>query len=212
MRTDLIRTPRSKIVAACAGLALVLGVATRPVEAQTAEFTIDPDHFSIGFLVDHIGYAKVLGMFREASGSFTFDEKALALSNVKIAIKSASVFSNQKERDEHLRSPDFLNAREFPEMTFVGKTAERTGERTGRIAGELTLLGKTQPITLDLRLNKAAVYPIATGGLFSRPNYVVGVSARGAFKRSAFGMSYGLDQGWVGDEVEFFIEFEAIRK
>lgn len=212
MRTDLIRTPRGTIIAALAGLAFVLGVVTRPAVAQPAEFTIDPNHFSIGFLVDHIGYARVLGMFREASGSFMFDEKALALSNVKIVIKTASVFSNQKERDEHLRGPDFLNAREFPEMIFVGKTAERTGERTGRLAGELALLGKTQPVTLDLRLNKAAVYPIATGGLFSRPNYVVGVSARGAFKRSAFGMSYGLDEGWVGDEVELIIEFEAIRK
>ena len=127
MRTDLICAPRGTIVAALAGLAFALGVITRPAEAQPAEFTIDPDHFSIGFLVDHIGYARVLGMFREASGSFTFDEKALALSNVKIAIKTASVFSNQKERDEHLRGPDFLNAREFPEMVFVGKTAERVG-------------------------------------------------------------------------------------
>ena len=212
MRTDLIRGPRDKIFAALAGLAFVLGVVSRPASAQLAEFTIDPNHLSIGFLVDHIGYAKVLGMFREANGGFTFDEKAMALSNVRIAIKTASVFSNHKERDEHLRGPDFLNAREFPEMTFVGKTAERTGERTGRLAGDLTLLGKTQPVTLDLKLNKSAVYPIATGGLFSRPNYVVGVSVRGAFKRSAFGMSYGLDQGWVGDEVELIIEFEAIRK
>ena len=212
MRTDLICTPRKRILAALAGLTVALGVMTRPAAAEPANFIIDPDHFSIGFLVDHIGYAKVLGMFREASGGFTFDEKALALSNVRIAIKTASVFSNHKERDEHLRSPDFLNAREFPEMIFVGKAAERTGERTGRLAGELTLLGKAQPVTLDLTFNKSGVYPIATGGLFSRPNYVVGVSARGAFKRSAFAMSYGLDQGWVGDEVQLIIEFEAIRK
>lgn len=212
MPFDLAACRPRPIIFALAAAAFLLGATMRPGAAQPASFTIDPEHFSVGFLVEHFGYAKVLGIFREASGSFTFDEKALELSNVKISIKTASVFSNHKERDEHLRSPDFLNAREFPEMVFVGKSTQKTGERTGRITGDLMLLGKSQPVTLDLTMNKAAVYPIATGGLFSRPNYVVGVSARGSFKRGAYGMTYGLSDNWVGDEIQLIIEFEAIRK
>lgn len=192
--------------------ALLLVLLGRPLAAAPANFTLDPDHTVIAFLVDHIGYAKVLGMFREASGSFTFDEQARTLSNIKVTVTTASVFTNHRERDEHLKSPDFLNVREFPQMTFVGRMIEPTGERTGRLAGELTLLGKTLPLTLDVAFNKAEAYPFATGGPFSRPNYVVGVSARGVFKRSAYGMTYAVDNGWVGDDVHLIIEFEGIRR
>lgn len=192
--------------------ALLLAAPVTRASAQPANFTLDPEHVSIGFLVMHIGYAKVLGLFREASGSFTFDEQRGELSNVRVVVKTASVYSAHQARDDHLRSPDFLNTREFPEMVFVGRQAQRTGERSGRLAGELTLLGRTRPLTLELTLNKAAPYPFATGGLFSRPNHVVGVSARGSFKRSEFGMTYGVADGLVGDEVEMIIELEGIRR
>jgi polyisoprenoid-binding protein YceI len=195
--------------AACAATAATLLLAA---PAGAASFKIDPEHFSVGFLVSHIGYAKVLGLFREASGSFTYDETTKELSNVRIVAKTASVFTNHGKRDDHLRSPDFLNAREFPEMVFVGRKAEATSERTGKLTGELTLIGKTLPLTLDLTVNKVDTYPFASGGLFSRPNYVIGISARGSFKRGAYGISYGVDNGWVGDDVELIIEFEAIRQ
>ena len=196
-----------------AGLLACALLASAPrAQAQPANFTVDPEHFSIGFLVMHIGYAKVLSLFREASGSFTFDEQKGELSNVRMVIKTASVYSAHQARDEHVKGPDFLNVREFPELVFVGRQAQRTGERTGKLTGDMTLLGRTRPVTFDLTLNKAAVYPIATGGLFSRPNYVVGVSARGTLKRSEFGMTYGVADGLVGDEVEMIIELEGIRR
>jgi polyisoprenoid-binding protein YceI len=197
------------VLAVVAGLALV--AAPRTGTAEPANFTIDPEHFVVAFLVEHIGYGKVLGMFREASGSFTYDETTRAISNLKISVKTASVFTNHKERDEHLRGPDFLNSREFPEMNFVGRSAEPTGEKTGKVTGDLTLIGRTRSLALDLTLNKAAVYPFASG-VFSRPNYVVGISARGGFKRGEFDMTYALDNGWVGDDVQLIVEFEAIRK
>ena len=69
------------------------------------------------------------------------------------------------------------------------------------------LLGVTQPVTLQVTLNKIGEYP------FGNPiPYVVGVSVRGTVKRSAFGMSYAVDNGWVGDDIEVIIEFEAIRQ
>ncbi|MDX1605008.1 MAG: YceI family protein, partial [Candidatus Competibacterales bacterium] len=104
---------------------------------------------------------------------------------------------------------DFLNSAEFPEMVFTAASAEALGERRYRVDGELTLLGQTRPLSLELTWNKSAQYPI--GGVFSKP-YVMGVSGRGSFQRSDFGMSYGVDNGLVADTVEMIIEFEARRQ
>jgi polyisoprenoid-binding protein YceI len=94
-------------------------------------------------------------------------------------------------------------------MVFTSKGAQRTGERTFDVIGELELLGKKQPLTLKAVWNKSAVSPI---GPFGRKPYLMGVSARGSFKRSDFGMNYAVANGWVGDEIPLIIEFEAIRK
>ena len=89
-------------------------------------------------------------------------------------------------------------------MVFVGRSAEPQGERTGRVTGELTLLGVTRPLTLEVRLNKAGRYP------FLDEHYAIGIDASGTIRRSEFGMSYG--EGWVGEEIRLVIGFEAIRQ
>jgi len=175
-------------------------------KAAPAEFFLDPDHLSIGFLVDHIGYAKVFGIFQEAEGTFTFDEDALTVSDIAITVKTGSIFTNHKKRDQHLRSSDFLNSKKYPEMTFVGTGAEQTGPRSGKIFGDLTLRGETHPLTLEVTWNKSGVYP------FGHKDHVVGISARGTVKRSLYGMTYAVENGWVGDDAELIIEFEARRK
>lgn len=177
--------------------------------AQAARYELDPDHTTVAFLVDHIGYAKVLGLFRSARGSYRFDEATATLSEVRIEVETASVFSNQRKRDDHLKGPDFLNSGEFPKMVFTATSAKRTGDKTFDISGQLELLGKSQPLTLQATWNKSAESPL--GGPLGKP-YVMGVSARGSFKRSAYGMNYAVANGWVGDEVPLIIEFEAIRK
>ncbi|WP_066265755.1 YceI family protein [Hydrogenophaga palleronii] len=184
-------------------------LALAPAQAQAAKYELDPDHISIGFLVDHIGYAKVLGMFRSARGSYRFDEATATLTEVRIEVETASVFSNQRKRDEHLKGPDFLNSGEFPRMVFTASSAKRTSDRQFEIQGQLELLGKSQPLTLQATWNKSAESPM--GGPLRKP-YVMGVSARGSFKRSAYGMAYGVGNGWVGDEVPLIIEFEAVRQ
>ena len=181
-------------------------VASATAHAQPARYEIDPEHFSVGFLVDHVGYAKVLGLFQKAGGSFTFDEKAGTLSDVRIAIDSASVFTGHRKRDDHLRGTDFLNAVEFPQIVFKGASAKRSGERTFVVEGQLEMLGKTQPVTVNFTWNKSAQYELP--GVKA---YVMGASGRGSFKRSAFGMSYAVANGWVGDTVELILEFEARR-
>ena len=193
-------------------LATALGAASgfsAPALAQAARYDMDPDHLVVGFLVDHIGYAKVLGMFRAARGSYRFDEATATLSDVRIEVDTTSVFTNQARRDQHLKGPDFLDSGNFPRMVFTAAGARRTGDRTFDIAGELELLGKRQPLTLQATWNKSAESPI---GGFGRKPYVMGVSARGSFKRSAYGMNYAVSNGWVGDTVELIIEFEAVRQ
>ena len=177
--------------------------------AQAARYELDPDHTTVAFLVDHIGYAKVLGLFRSARGSYRFDEATATLSEVRIEVETASVFSNQRKRDDHLKGPDFLNSGEFPKMVFTATSAKRTGDKTFDIGGQLELLGKSLPLTLQATWNKSAESPL--GGPLGKP-YVMGVSARGSFKRSAYGMTYAVANGWVGDEVPLIIEFEAVRK
>jgi len=190
---------------AAAGLACLLSLPAGFAAAQPVRYTVDPEHLSIGFLVDHIGYAKVLGLFRAARGSYSFDEAAGTLADVRIEVDTQSVFSNHAKRDQHLKSADFLNASEFPRMVFTATGAKRTGERSFEIAGQLELLGRSQPLTLQATWNKSGPSPIAK-------TYVMGVSARGSFKRSAYGMNYAVSNGWVGDDVALIIEFEAIRQ
>jgi polyisoprenoid-binding protein YceI len=182
---------------------------TAPAQAQAARYELDPEHTTVAFLVDHIGFAKVLGLFRSVRGNYRFDEATATLSELRIEVETASVFSNLRKRDDHLKGPDFLNSGEFPKMVFTASSAKRTGERTFDIGGQLELLGKSQPMTLQATWNKSAESPM---GGFGRKPYVMGVSARGSFKRSAYGMNYAVANGWVGDEIPLIIEFEAIRQ
>jgi polyisoprenoid-binding protein YceI len=185
-------------------LAVVWLIAAAPVRSEPARFVLDPEHTSITFFAQHLGYADLAGMFLEADGSFTFDEEARELSDLRIVVSTASVFTNHERRDQHLRSADFLDVGAFPEMIFEGRRAEPLTDTTGRIAGDLTLRGVTRPMTLEVRFNKAGRYP------FLDEHYAVGIDATGVINRSDFGMTYGLE--WVSDEIRFIIGIEAIRQ
>lgn len=198
-------TTRKHLISALLAGLLILSCAA-PALAQPRTFVIDPEHFSIGFLTEHVGYNDVLGMFLEAEGQFVYDEDKRELSSGKVIVRSDSVFTNHEARDEHLREDDFLDADRYPEIVFevTGFTADT--ENMGEVRGDLTLLGQTRPITLDVTLNKTGQYP------FGHEEYVLGASARTTLKRSDWGMTYGVEDGLVGDEVELILEFEAIRQ
>jgi polyisoprenoid-binding protein YceI len=193
-------------VRAASALALCgLAAWSAPTAAEVASYELDPNHTTVAFMVDHLGYAKVLGMFRAARGSYDFDEASGTLGKVRIEVDTQSVFSNYAKRDQHLKSADFLNTAQFPRMVFTAEGGRRTGERSYEIAGQLELLGRLQPMTLNATWNKSGPSPVDKV-------YTMGVSARGSFKRSGHGMNYGVANQWVGDEVPLLIEFEAQRK
>ena len=165
-------------------------------------YVLDPAHLSTLFVVDHMGYSKIYGRFGQVAGTVDFDPQAVETSSLSVTIKAASVDTNFGPRDDHLRSPDFFNVREFPDITFVSKKIEKTGERTGKVTGALTLLGVTRPVVLDVTFNKDAESPVS-----KKPT--IGFSAHGTIKRSEFGMKYGVPA--LGDEIDLRIEAEAAR-
>lgn len=191
-------------------LSLATGLSVSAAQAEPREYRIDPDHFSIAFAVDHIGFGDVIGLFLSGQGSFVYDEEARRLISAQATIDADSIFTNHDARDRHLRSGDFLNASASPAISFVARTATPIDGNRGRVTGDLTIRGVTQPVTLNVELVGAGPYPFATTG--PEPNYVLGVTMTTTLQRSNFGMTYAVDNGWVGDDVDVTIAFEAIRQ
>jgi polyisoprenoid-binding protein YceI len=185
--------------------ALLAGLFSQPAAAAD-RFAMDKVHTNIAFLINHLGYSNMLGQFQEFEGEFLFDQQTITNSRISLTIQTASIDTDHEARDKHLRSPDFFNALEFPTMTFTSTGIEKTGDNSGRVTGDLTLLGTTRPVTLDVTFNKMAPHPIA----FYKGVMVAGFSARGTVKRSAFGMKYGLPN--LGDEITLILEVEGHRK
>jgi polyisoprenoid-binding protein YceI len=185
---------------------LPLLLLSAPLAAAPATYRIDPEHFSIAFLVEHIGYEKLIGMFSKASGEFVYDEATRKLSSGTVEVQAASVDTHHEPRDGHVRSGDFLDAGRHPVIRFVARDYRPGNDGNGILRGDLTLLGQTHPVEVAVTLNKAAKYPFGHG------RHTLGVSARAKLKRSQWGMSYGVGNKMVGDEVELLFEFEALRQ
>ncbi|CAO3455974.1 Protein yceI precursor [Azospirillum argentinense] len=175
-----------------------------PMTAQAAPvaYKLDPAHTAVVFIVDHLGFSKAVGSFNTVAGELAFDKDAADKSSLSVTIDTASIDTNHAKRDEHLKSPDFFNAKEFPKMTFKSTKIETTGDKTGKLHGDLTLLGVTKPVVLDVTFNKDGVSPASK-------QETVGFSARGTIKRSDFGMKYGVPN--IGDDIQIIIESEAVK-
>jgi polyisoprenoid-binding protein YceI len=188
-------------------LPMLLAILFSPtLHAAPATYRIDPEHFSIAFLIEHVGYAKMIGQFTEAKGEFIYDEQTKLLHSGNVEVLAASVSTHHDKRDEHVRNQDFLDADAFPLIRFSAKQYRTEGDSAGILRGDLTMLGQTHPVELNVRLNKAASYP------FGHRRHTLGVSATATIQRSRWGMSYGVANGMVGDAVELLFEFEALRQ
>jgi|BEDMetMinimDraft_2_1075160.scaffolds.fasta_scaffold01472_4 polyisoprenoid-binding protein YceI len=168
--------------------------------AEAAQYQIDPTHTHILFMVDHLGFAKMVGLFTDFSGTITFDPHNVEASAVRVTIQTASLDTQNAQRNKDLKGADWFNVAEFPTMTFVGRKYIKKDDKSGTVIGDLTLLGVTRPVSLDVTLNKMGINP-----LDKKPE--VGFSARGVIKRSDFGMKTFLPA--IGDEVTILLEVEA---
>lgn len=184
------------------GLAALL-LAASPAFAAPEKYAFDPAHTQILFSVSHLGFSHSHGRFGAFDGSFTFDEKNPAASAIDVAVDTASVDMGSKEWDDAVKAETFLDAEKFPKMIFKSTHITQTGDRTGAVTGDLTLLGMTKPVTLNVTFNKSGNHPYTK-------NHLAGFTASGTLKRSDFGMSKHLPD--VGDEVAITIEVEGIRQ
>jgi polyisoprenoid-binding protein YceI len=182
---------------------LLAGLAMMPATSFAAEiYAIDPAHVWVTFGIKHGPFgATALGRFDRAGGEIVFDRDDVTRSSVKASVDATSISTNFARRDADLKGPDFLNAAEFPAITFVSTRIERTGENTGTITGNLTIAGVTKPMTL-----KAAFAGDAPGAAGH-----IGFSAIGEIDINDFQIKKAI-QFRFGPKIEIRIEVEANRK
>lgn len=188
-----------------AGLILCLMLAGPAAAAVKApdKFIYDPAHTQILFRVDHLGFSHPSGRFLKFSGGFTFTPDRPETSHVDITIQASSIDMGSAPWEAVMKSGSFLKTDKYPEISFKSTKIARTGRKTGTITGDLTLIGVTKPVTLNVTYNKSGTHPY-------NKNYIAGFSATGRLKRSDFGMNFGLPG--IGDIVEIDVEVEGIRQ
>lgn len=191
-----------KLIAAATVAGALFTLAAPAYAAKPDAYTFDKVHTQIFFSVSHLGFSFSTGSFTGFDGGFTFSEEKPEQSSVNVTIDASSLSLHDAKWEEHVKSADFLNVAEHPSISFKSTKVEKTGDNTGRITGDLTLLGVTKPVTLEVVFNKAAIHPYSK-------QFVAGFSATAALMRSDFGMDYGLPG--IGDEVNISIEVEGIR-
>lgn len=183
-------------------LAFIAALLTAPAAyAEPVRYVLDSAHTQVAFSIERFGFNSVLGQFGQVEGELVLDEASPANSSVRATIHTGSLQSGNATRDEHLREPRWLNAPGFPTITFESTAVRLISETRAEVIGNLTLLGQTHPVTLDVTLNRIGPLP-------NNQRQAAGFSATGSFNRSLWGSTTG--SGAIGDAVRFEIEALAI--
>ncbi len=176
-------------------------------KAEVTKWNLDKDHTTLGFEVVHMVVSKTQGKFTEYSGTVEMDAEKQEFKKIEAVIQAASVTTDHQKRDDHLRSADFFDVKNFPTMTYKMKSYTKSGDQYTAI-GDFTLLGVTKEITLVGTFNGMAQDPWG--------NTRAGFTAEGILNRKDFGMKFSklLDNGGlvVGDEVKLKLEIEVIKE
>lgn len=171
------------------------------------QWTFDPTHSNADFAVKHMMVTTVRGGFKEVSGVINFDRDNANLCSVEAVIKTASIWTGVADRDGHLRSADFLDVENFPEMTFKSTKVEFKGEDRAAITGDLTIRGITKPVTLDAELLGEQKNPF-TGQM------TLGFTGETRINREDWGLTWNQaleTGGWlVGKEIKITLDVEAV--
>lgn len=172
------------------------------VQAAPEYYRIDPAHTFPHFDIDHLNFSTMHGRFDQTSGRIMIDRER---NNgfVEVSIAAVSVTTGFGKRDEHLRSPDFLNVMEFPDITYESTSLHINDDDTALVKGKLTLLGVTKPVNLKVTRIRCGVNPM-------NKKQTCGFEAEADIKRSDFGSRYGLPG--VGDDMHLWFEVEAVKE
>jgi polyisoprenoid-binding protein YceI len=169
---------------------------------------IDPAHSQIQFSVRHMMISNVRGRFENFTGAIEFEEKDPTRSLVDVQIETASINTRETQRDNHLKSPDFLNAEKYPYLSFKGKRIEKIDDSHGRVIGDLTIRDVTKEVALDVEYAGQAKSPWGTVS--------AGFSATAKINRKDWGLTYNqvLETGgvMVGDVVNITIDLEIVKQ
>jgi len=196
---------RSALVPSLAAIAL----AAAPAVAADV-FTIDPTHSNVGFKVTHMMVSKVRGGFTDFRGTIRLDADDMSRSSVEVTIRTASIDTGNPDRDTHLRSADFLDADQYPEITFASTRVEKNADGSGYVAhGELTVRGVTRDLSLKFSINGPVADPWG--------NRRIGIEIQPiTINRQDYGVSWSktLDTGGlvVSDQVTLDLAVEATHK
>ncbi|MEU0035697.1 MULTISPECIES: YceI family protein [unclassified Streptomyces] len=175
--------------------------------ALTGEYTIDPAHSTIGFVARHAMVTNVKGSFNDFEGTLHLDGADPSRSTATIDVKMDSIETGSADRDTHLKSSDFFKTDEFPAMTFRSTKAEALGGDDYRITGELSILGTTKPLAIDLEFNGSAKDPFG--------NERVGFEGKAEILRSEWGLTWNaaLETGGVlvSDKIKLNFDISAIK-
>ena len=184
-------------------------MSTATTAATAAAYTIDPAHSSVGFKIRHLMVAYVRGGFGGVTGDVIFDGVNPANTRINARIDVSTFHTHDAKRDAHMKGADFLNAENYPVMTFVSKQVTADGQNQWIVVGDLTLRGVTNEVTLDV--DSQTVEAKDPWG-----NVRSGASAETTIKRSDFGLTFNvpLEGGGVllSDDVHVHIEIALIKK
>jgi len=173
------------------------------VSAYAAEtYKLDPAHTSVVYRVKYSGVTFVYGRFNGPTGTFVYDETAPAKSSIEMQVDANNIDTAVEKRDNHLKSPDFFNAAEYPMVTFKSTSVKKIDSDTYQVTGNLTLLGKTRKLTVNAKQTGSGKDP---WGNFRR-----GFETSFTIKRSDFGMNFML--GGISDEVGLTVSVSGIRQ
>jgi polyisoprenoid-binding protein YceI len=185
-----------------------LRMTTIPAAELSGRYVFDPAHTRIGFVARHAMVTKVHGHFGEFEGSATIDATDPAKSSATLTIKTASIDTGVGQRDEHLRTNDFLDAPTYPEIVFTSTGIEAKSGETFRLNGDLRIKETTKPVTLDVEYDGAARDPYG--------NLRLGFTGSTTINRKDWGISWNaaLEGGGVlvGEKVKLEFDVSAIRQ
>lgn len=183
-------------------LALSLAAA-RPADQKATDpsgsYKVDPVHSTVIFKCMHANASWAFGRFDDVSGSFTFDAQKPENSKVEITIQAKSVNTNDAKRDDHLKSPDFFDVKQFPTATFKSKSVAKKSDKLYAVTGDLSLHGVTKNVTIDMEHTGSAEDP--------RMGKLAGFYGTLTLSRGDFGIKYG--QGMLGEEVHLMLSIEG---
>ena len=174
----------------------------------------EPGHTEAEFRARHMMVTWVRGLFKDIHGELEFDWESCLQSTFKGRIDATKLWTGEPERDEHLRSADFFDVAEFPEITFEGRFVEQTGATSFKVETDLTIRGTTQTVMLDANHLGQWESPFWVGDENKGTMRRIGFEARGRLNRQDFGVSWQdeLPGGGVvaGDQIDLFLDAEAI--